>query len=363
MTVVIFIIVLAILILIHEFGHFIVAKKSGIRVDEFGLGFPPRITGKQIGETFYSINWLPFGGFVKIFGEDPSESDINTDNRESSFVYKSKWIQAAVIVAGVVFNWIFAALLLIIAFTSGVPAAADAFPDAAATNPRVVITYISADSPAEEAGFMLGDELVSLTSGETSVQITQSDEVSDHVSTRVGQAIEAVVNRSGDLETLSVVPKQDTIEERALIGIGMEQVADIKLPIHKAFVAGITSTWGLTKQTVSGLWGLIAGMFDGSTSIDQVSGPVGIATFVGAASREGLASLLFLMALISVNLAVINLFPFPALDGGRLLFIIIERIKGSPIRREVANNANLIGFFLLIGLLLVVTYHDIIKLF
>lgn len=374
MTVIIFIVILAVLILVHEWGHFYAAKRSGIRVDEFGLGFPPRIAGKRVGETLYSLNWLPFGGFVKIFGEDPSEEDILTADRDRSFFYQRKHIQAFVIVAGVICNWLLAVVLLSLAFMVGVPASTEAFPEAVATNQRVIVTQVFENTPAEIAGLSAGDEILRVVArnGQTSeIDPLESSEISDFVQNRAGEELEFYVKGAdGEEGVINVSPELvdalgenlDLEEGRAYIGIAMESVADIKLPVHRAVAEGFVGAYDLTIQTVKGLSALFIGIFDGTAKLEQVSGPVGIATFVGSASREGLGSLFFLVALISINLAVINLFPFPALDGGRLLFVIIEAIKGSPIKRSVANWANLIGFFLLIALLLVVTYHDIIKL-
>ena len=370
MIVIKIVIVLAILILVHEFGHFIVAKKSGIRVDEFGLGLPPRAWGKKFGETLYSLNWIPFGGFVKIFGEDPSEADVNTQDKERSFHYKPKYIQAAVIVAGVVFNYVFAILLMWFGFMGGMPGFVEDFPDAQVRDERVIIAYVLPESQAAEAELDLGATIVSLEAGGESVVVDEGSDVPDFVAAHQDEEITFNLSKGDRLFERSATPalveyenpQTGEVSERVAVGIELGEVGTVSLPPHKAFVTGFKVTWNLTKLTTIGLYDLIADAVRGEGSLDGVSGPVGIATAVDDASKEGFGSLLYFVAIISVSLAVLNLVPFPALDGGRLLFIIIESITGKPIKREVANTVNAIGFILIIALMIFITYHDIISL-
>ncbi|MDO8624009.1 MAG: site-2 protease family protein [bacterium] len=262
MTILVFIVVLVVLIVVHEFGHFVVAKLSGMRVDEFGLGYPPRaaILGR-VGETLLTLNWIPFGGFVKIHGEDAIEEE-GKDPR--AFSSKPRHIQAIVLVAGIAMNL----LLALIIFT----------------------------------GLLMTPH-----------------RISDH------------------------------------------EIAS-PLPLISALVKGAEVTWHVTAATAVGLAHFFAGVLTFSADLSQVTGPVGIAGAVGAAAQSGWQSLLSLTALISVNLALINLIPIPALDGGRLLFVIIEAIIRRPIKPIVAQTVNAAGFAFLILLMVVVTLHDVYKI-
>ncbi len=366
MTVIIFIIALAVLVFVHELGHFLVAKASGIRVDEFGLGFPPKIAGFKRGETTYTLNAIPFGGFVKIFGEDPNEESIKGPDSSRSFVNKPKWIQALVLVAGISFNIIFAWLLVSIAFMIGTLAPRDYVPGAQLTNVVTTITSISSGSPAEKAQLMSGDKFVELKSGKDDLTDITADNVKLFISDHKNQKVDITLKRANDTKTIEIVPVIGVIPdspEKAGIGIGLDDIGLLRLSFFKSFGEGARLTWYLTKSTAVGLKDFIAQIFVGKANFSQVTGPVGIAGLVGDAVKQGFSSLLLFVAFISINLAVINLIPFPALDGGRLLFVLIEKIKGSAINPKVANTMNAIGFGLLLLLMLVVTFHDIFKLF
>jgi len=377
MSIIIFIIILVILILAHEFGHFIVAKAVGMRVDEFGIGFPPKIKGwkRKKSETEYSLNWVPFGGFVRIFGEDGVRegSQSSTDegggsltSDERAFINKPKWAQASVIVAGVVFNVLFAWILISAGFMSGLPTPVGAAPTGAAVeNARLVITAISADSPALASGLKPGDSVVAITSTEGALQENVTPEtVSEFISTHGGEEIAVLYARGEERGTAFVTPQDGVLEGRPAIGITMDMIGILKLPFYQAFWEGAKTTISLTAFIAVGFWDLITGAITGNgPGLSSVTGPVGIVGLVGDASDFGFIYLLGFTAFISINLAIINLIPFPALDGGRLLFLIIETIKRSPIKPVVVNTANTIGFILLILLMVVVTFNDIVRLF
>ncbi|OGG92796.1 hypothetical protein A2609_03315 [Candidatus Kaiserbacteria bacterium RIFOXYD1_FULL_47_14] len=259
MNILIFIVVIVVLIIVHEFGHLVVAKLSGMRVDEFGLGYPPRaaVIGKIKG-TLFTLNWLPFGGFVKIFGEDSGE------NGAHSFTSRPRILQALVLIAGIAMNLIFALII----FT----------------------------------GLLMTPHWVS-----------------DH-----------------------------------------EIVAP--LPLASAFIKAAGVTYDITVATSIGLAHFFSSIFTFSADLSQVAGPVGIVGVIGSASTQGLGYLLYLVAIISINLALINLIPIPALDGGRLLFVIIESIIRRPIKASIAQSVNAVGFLFLVLLMVVVTVHDIFKI-
>lgn len=365
MSVITFLIILAVLVLVHEFGHFIVAKKSGIRVDEFGLGFPPKIFGKKFGSTLYTLNAIPFGGFVKIFGEDPHSEEIKEEDKSSSFFYKSKWIQSAVLVAGVTFNIIFAWLLISLGFMIGLPSPVEHTGFGEVSNIRLTITEVLTDSPAQKAGLQTGDVITSASSGKISYdgEDVTPENVSSLISGSSSKNIEIKYIRGDQPEKALLVEPTQNSEGRKIIGIAMDSIGVLKLPIHLSLLEGARTTWFLGKATAIGLGNFLWDSIRLKSDFSQVSGPIGIAGVVGEARVLGFVYLISLTALISINLAIINLLPLPALDGGRLLFILIEAIIRRPIKPEVVRLTNTVGFVLLIILMLVVTGHDIIKLF
>ena len=366
MSVIIFLIVLAILVLVHEFGHFFAAKRLGIRVDEFGLGFAPRMWGKKIGETIYSINWIPFGGFVRIFGETPNEENISGPNASRSFVNKPRWAQVIVLIAGVLMNILFAWLLFTIALSSGLTTGVSEENSEYIQNQRVIVTGVSADSPAMRAGIIPSDSISAIRSRGATTTVSSVEDIQTAVANSSGGVVAFDLVR-GDVEKkhlyLRVVPEQGLIEGKYAVGVSMDMVGEAKLPVYRAFVEGGRLTWAIFTSIFSHLFTLIVDAVNGHADVSGVSGPVGIAGLVGDASRLGFVYLMSFTAFISLNLAVLNLIPFPALDGGRILFVLIEAIMRKPIKPSIANTINAIGFGILILLMLVVTYRDIARLF
>lgn len=371
MSIIIFLIVLIVLILVHELGHFLVAKASGIRVDEFGLGFPPRIVGVKYGETLYSLNWIPFGGFVKIFGEDPNEDSIAGPSASRSLVNKPKWIQVLVLIAGISFNVIFAWLLISAGFMSGLPSSVGAYPNAHFTDAKVVITNVLAGSPAEKAHLKSGDAIVSMTTGvgadakvlNVGSGSTDVVAVQKFIADSADKPIKIEIAEGAVKSEIIATPIVGIIGGKAALGIGLDAVGTLRLPIHQALYQGAILTWDLTKSITVGLVTFLKNLVIAKADLAQVTGPIGIVGLVGDAANLGFIYLLSFTAFISINLAVINILPFPALDGGRILFVIIEAIKRSPIKPKVANAFNTVGFALLILLMLVITFHDILKIF
>ncbi|MDO8493680.1 MAG: M50 family metallopeptidase [bacterium] len=382
MTFLIFVIILAVLVLSHELGHFLVAKLFGIRVDEFGFGFPPKIFSRKYGETTYSLNLLPLGGFVKIFGEDPTHEvlDKNHVDFNRSLYHKPRYIQAAVIVAGVLFNLILGFAMLSGGFMAGLPVPAG-FTELGPKpeDSKLIITGILKDSPAELAGLKTGYNIVFLSTKDSSIQIMDPEKVSEFISINknkevfVGYKIPLESGLLADIglgpldfkpetKTISIVPKEGIISGRAGIGISMDLVGILKLPFFQALYAGATGAYYLFTNTLSGLYQFVAGLFSGESVGMSVSGPVGLVGVVGSAAHFGLAYLLALTALISINLAVLNLVPFPALDGGRLFLILVESVIRKPLDPKIVNTLNVGGFVILLCLMIFVTYGDIVKL-
>lgn len=366
MSILLFIIILVALVLVHEFGHFIVAKRAGIRVDEFGIGFPPKLWSIKRRETEYSVNALPLGGFVKIFGENPDDESLSGPEKARSFVSKSKIVQSAVLLAGIAMNIVFAWPLLSAAYMIGIPSARDDAPAGAEVRDiSLLVTQVLSDSPAEEAGLKQGDKILSLSSEAMIVESPEPDDFIDFAQSHEGQKIEMIVARGEDTLTFSVIPERGVIDElpnSPAIGVAIDEIGVARLSFIPAVIEGAKFTAILTKETAVGLAGFFADIFRGTPDFSEVAGPVGIAGIVHDASALGISSLLMLSAIISISLGLINLLPIPALDGGRFLFLLIEVIKGSPIQPKIANALHGIFFALLILLILIVTYNDILRL-
>lgn len=364
MSIIIFLIILLVLVIAHEFGHFIVAKKSGIRVDEFAFGFPPKIFSKKIGETEYVLNALPIGGYVKIYGEDPSQ--IEEKDAARSFPHKPRYLQSAVVLAGITANIIVAWILFSMMLMIGMRTSIGANSYGTLKDVQVTITQVLPESPALIAGLKAGDELRDLTDIESAEKLVvkNPEEVTHFVGARGERKIQFSVSRKGELLNFIAVPKLGIkASGDPAIGIAMEEAGMLKLPVHLALLEGAVKTYDYTVSTATGIAEFIFNAATGNGSMKDVSGPVGIVGAVGDAAALGFVHVLFFAALISINLAIINLIPFPALDGGRFLFILIEAVTRKPLPVKVTNWANTIGFVLLMLLMVVVTYHDIAKFF
>ncbi len=361
MSILIFIFILVVLIVGHEFGHFVVAKLSGMRVPEFGIGFPPKLWGKKIGDTEYTINALPFGGFVKIVGEDSNEHSADP----AAFSNRPKILQAATLVAGPFSNIILAFLFSTIAFMAGVPAVLESSENTEhLENPRVLIVEVLQKSPAAEAGLKAGDHVLSISTEGTTHEITGPEEISSLVG-GVTSSVTLAVLRGSEKLTFEITPESGIVKdapERTAIGVASALVGTMRLPFFEAVGRGFTDTVENAQKVFFGLIALIASAATLTADVSSVSGPVGIASIAGEAFSFGWGSVFAFAAIISINLGVLNLLPFPALDGGRLLFVAIETVIRKPIHHTVANTLNLVGFALLILLMLAVTAQDIVKL-
>jgi regulator of sigma E protease len=370
MTAITLIIILGVLIFVHELGHFLMAKKAGIRVDEFALGFPPKILSKKIGETEYCLNLIPLGGYVKIYGEDgePDETNGEVVPKNKIFSNKPAWIKILVLGAGVLGNFIFAWFIFSLGFMNGLPSSnAGVFEDRI-QNRRIIISEVLKDSPAYIAGLKEGDEIVAESfqnetennSSAISIEKIKNDVANSKGEKKIKIAIKRETNKTTENLTLEILPKIEKGAPKPVLGIGMVEVGTLKLPFYLAPIAGMKASINMTKETFVGIFNLIKDGILGKADWSQVSGPVGIAGMIGNA--QNFSSLLVLIALISINLAVINLIPIPALDGGRILFVLIESIIRRPIKPSISRAVNATGFVLLMILMLVVTFKDILKL-
>ena len=397
-TILVFLLILSLLVLIHEAGHFFVAKKFGIKVEEFGFGFPPRIFGKKIGETLYSINLLPIGGFVKLYGEDEAgggriaTSDKRPHFAEASrgrqaigkdsnraFFAKSAWQRATVIIAGVVMNAVLAAIIFYIflgisGFKTELPLLSDyKFLGVNQTNvSEVVISAIAKNSPAEKAGLKAPTKVIAVNGQ----KITDSKQFIDIVTLNKGKEIEIAWSslQTQDIHKTKVTPRTIIPKNEGALGVGLfslsSAVLNYETPIQKIF-SGIIHPVNLMSYNLNVMGNLIRVSFEKKTTepLSQgVSGPVGIASLTGSILeienvREKILGILNLAGILSISLAFFNVLPIPALDGGRLFFILIEAVTGRKVNQRIESLAHSLGMALLLGLMLLITFKDIGKLF
>lgn len=336
LTFLIVIIGLSLLILGHEAGHFLVAKMFGMKIDEFGIGFPPRIKAWQKGETAYSINWLPFGGFVKIAGEDGGgQTVLEPQDKKRYFFAQNAWRRAAVIAAGVIMNFVFGWLLISAVYMAGTP-------------PILAIREVAPNSPAAAAGIKAGDLLKDFKTGNDFINF---------IGSHPQDAARFTVIRGGEEMQFAIVPQSRNGTPR--IGVALEEGGAPRMPALSALGQGFMASLQICRLTVTAFYELIKNLILHASLLEGVVGPVGIFSVANETSGFGLAYLFEMLALISLNLAVINLVPFPALDGGRLFLILVEKIKGSPISKKVEGAINSVGFAFLILLMALVTVRDV----
>lgn len=363
MGIVLFIVILAVLIIVHEYGHFIVAKKGGVRVDEFGLGYPPRAAKLFTRKgTDFTLNWLPFGGFVKIFGENPDDESLSGEDKNRAFVNKSRILQAGVLFAGPFMNFLFAWLVILTTLFVGLPTAIDEkMSPEDISNKSTLITDIVSNSPANIAGLLPGDTVLEVDLGDKKFPNINTENLHKLVLDNPNANFSIIYKRGEDTNTVILKPKTESSGE-ILLGVGLTEYGIYKPSFWRAIPDSFKFTGVMIANITLALVHLVTGIFSGGADVSNLTGPIGIVGLVGNASREGLVYLLSFTALISINLGIINLIPFPALDGGRLLFLLIEKIKGGKVNYKIFNIFNMVGFSLLIILMLVVSYHDILKI-
>lgn len=372
LTIIIFLIVLSVLVLAHEWGHFMTARKFGVKAEEFGLGFPPRALGfyknnlgqwkyvfggKEVTDcpkTVYSLNWLPLGGFVKIKGENGEG-----ENEPDSFASRPVWQRAIMLSAGVVMNIILAMALIIAGFMVGLPQALDSSIDARAqvSDRKIQIVQVIKGSPAEQADLKIGDTIISIDNN----KFLNFEELQNYVNSKIGLELNYKIERGQDSIDKKIAPVLMPETDKGGVGVALSETGIVRYPWYLAAWEGFKTTFILIWVIILAFYELIKGLIVGQGVSVDLAGPVGIATITGQVARLGFVYLMQFTALLSINLAVINFFPFPALDGGRFLFLIIEKIKRKPVRREIENVIHNIGFALLMILVLVVTFRDVAK--
>jgi len=348
------------LLVCHEFGHFIIAKRFGVKVEEFGIGYPPRLFGKRFGETLYSLNLLPFGAFVRIPGEDGSEKSLE-DPR--SFMRQSVWKRMLILLGGVVSFWIMSAVLLSFAFAMGTPQAIS--DDEIVSGPaKVQVLAVAPNSPAQEAGLRSGDAILQMSVFDIQFPITKVKDIQEFTETYKGQQVALTIERGNDVFNVSLTPRAEHPSDEGSIGITLARTAQKSYPWWQAPLKGIEATINITGAVIVGWAKVIANLVSGQGLPKGVQfvGPVGIGSMVAQAAQAGFSYFLQFMAMISIYLAVFNILPIPSLDGGKLVFLTIEKIKGKPVSPKIEQGITVAVFGTLIILMIIVTAKDISRL-
>lgn len=359
LTFIVFLVVISLLVLVHEFGHFWAAKRAGMRVEEFGIGFPPRLAKWRRGGTLYSIGSIPFGGFVRIYGEDGSHRA-----EPGSFGHGTFLQRLAVIIAGVVMNFLLAAFLLTLGNILGLRVGIfDDTTAARATDIRIQVLQVSPDSPAERGGVLALDQILGFREDGMLIPISSAESVQEYAWAHAGTPVTMVVRRGKHDVDLPLALRSPSGPGEAPIGISLAPTGVIRFPWYESLWRGLVMAGNLFVATLGGFWFVLKGLVTGAGVGTEISGPVGIATLTGQAARIGFNYLVQFVALISVNLAVLNILPFPALDGGRAALLIVEKLRRKPLARRIEEGINAAGFAVLIALMVAVTVKDIVKYF
>ena len=350
-TVVATVAVLGVLIFVHELGHFLTAKLLGVKVEIFSLGFPPKLISKQVGETDYRISVVPLGGYVKLLGENPND-EVPPELMHRSFLHRPLWQRAAVVLAGPAFNFIFAFLALFAVFaTTGLPYV------------PTDVGRIIQDSPAERAGLKTGDLIVAVDG----TPVKRWEELSSQIRQHGGQTLDLAVKRDGRELDIKVTPERRESENlfgqkimAYQIGVASSErlVSEHVGPVQ-ALGEGMSYSLRIAALTLQSIYKLITR----EISVDTLGGPIMIAQVAGKQAEMGLSYLINFMAVLSVNLTLLNLLPIPVLDGGHLLFLFLEAVRGKPLAVKHREMAQAVGMMLILTLMVFVFYHDIMRLF
>lgn len=360
-TIILFIVVLGVLVLVHEIGHFVLSRLFGVGVEEFGIGFPPRVWFKKIGQTEYSLNAIPVGGFVRVKGIAGDERLQEKESQDAdSFAVQPFWKRFLILFAGIAMNVVLGFVFFTVTFWIGIRSAV---PDNyTGTDARLSVTYIEAQGPADTGGITLDDTILSVDGQEVHGIDTFRSYVQAHANTPVTVRVE----RDAQERDIEVTPAEVTVQGEKVVGIGVGLVSTAV--VHDSFIQGIQdgihTTWNALAAIVLGFWDLLRHLVLRDQSVaDQLSGPVGIAVMTRQFAQEGLAQLFQFCAVLSLNLAVFNLLPFPMLDGGRIFFLLIELVRRKPASHEFEARVHQVGFLLLFLLLIFVTIKDVVHLF
>jgi len=373
---------LGIVVFFHELGHFILAKFFKIRVEEFGVGYPPRVCGfirsskekfrfkffwrrkeplEAKTKTIYSLNLIPFGGFNKLKGELGEKSNNDSD----SFFTQVWWKKALVAAGGILMNIFFAFFVFAFCYFIGLPQDIEQINGGKIIRSvGIQIGMVMPDSPADQAGLKIGDIILNLDGQE----FKQVEEIQNYIKTKLNQPLEMKVKRQKEIinQVINVVPGEqvfnDIKDSRGVIGIALSQTVIVSYPWHQSIVLGVKTTISLTGRLFNGLWLILKNLVVHQQMVGQLLGPVGITTMASDMARVGFIYFLQFIGLLSVAIGVCQLIPFPALDGSRIVFSIIEGVKGKPINSKIELISINIGFYLLLLLLLFITVKEVFNL-
>lgn len=346
-----FVVVLGVLVFFHELGHFLVARLCGVGVEVFSLGFGPRLVGKTVGRTDYRISGIPLGGFVKMVGEEP-DAEIEPEDIPLSFTHKSVYKRIIIVAAGPLFNLILAVLIFFgIFLVSG------------AYELEPVVGSVNEETPAQAAGLEEGDRIIAIAG----LPIATWDEMAAAIMKSEGKTLVITFRRGEEERTVNVTPRTTAMKnlfgeetDRYVIGIASAGVVHQReMTLGQAFVESFVKTYEITRLTVLSIVKLIQGV----VSTKTLGGPIMIAQMAGEQAREGTTNLVFFIALLSINLGILNFLPIPVLDGGHLVFFFIEAVTGKPVNRRVREVAQQAGIFVLLMLMIFVFYNDISRIF
>jgi regulator of sigma E protease len=358
LTAIVFFIILSLLVFVHELGHYTVARIIGVHVEEFGFGLPPRIWGKKIGKTIYSVNWLPIGGFVRLAGEDEAElihRKSKIKNPQSYFWARTKKERVAILLAGVFMNLILAYGITTFLLTQGVYE----------TSGRVHIEAIFPGSPAEEGGLMEGDVLLAIASSEDPQNPHTLAVPSDLITfthAHAGQNVVLTVTRDSRALSIHLVPRTVVPKGEGPMGVA---ISDLELKTYSWTEAPFVAVRIIAERAYQMVVGIVSVIWKAlqlqSPGMD-VAGPIGIAQVTGQAVRFGFKAVLEFMSILSLNLAILNVLPIPALDGGRVVFVFIEKVVGRRVRPAFEQSAHQVGMIILLFLVLLISINDILRL-
>src|SRR3989339_2031798 len=357
MQIVVFVLMLSILVLVHEFGHFIMARLFKMRVEEFGIGLPPRakklFTNKG---TLFSLNWLPIGGFVRLFGEDMN--DPAQASSPEAFFNKPIWQRAGVLTAGVIMNFVLGVFAFGIVYTYlGIPTKTD----------KVIVVEVGKNTPAEAAGIMVDSQIKKITLENKEVYFSGVNGFIQQIDPLKGKEIDLTfMTKEGKEKTVKVVPRIAPPQGEGALGVALSDVEMKMYPVwqrpFRGMVVGISEAWAWGKEITVSLGKLLWGIVTGKGVPKDVAGPIGIYQVSKQVYKVGWIATLQFMAILSINLAILNIMPFPALDGGRLFFLGIEKIIGKRLKNRFEGYVHAVGMYFLIGLMVLVTVRDVIKL-
>lgn len=392
LTLVVFLLVLGILVLVHELGHFAVAKWTGMQVDEFGIGFPPRLFKYKRGDTLYCINAIPFGGYVKISGETEefsqdkqggekevlretvkeakqTKEERSQEANSRTFNAKPVWARILVVIAGVTMNLLFAFLALVIAYSVGFYAISqdvEKVPGAVVTKGQVMIVGTLVDSPAAKAGIQEGDIIRKITdpTNKEEQKIQSIEDLQNFSRTHKAEGsseLNLEIDRNGDVinKTVSLSGESD-----APLGVEIQSLNMVRLPIWRAPEVAVKDMWFVVELTGKTLKEFGQKLFTTGQIDENVSGPIGVYHATSIALKQGTASVIFLTIMLSINLALLNILPIPALDGGKLVFLTVEGVfRRRVVAVKVENILTIVGYCLLLALIVAITIKDVIRFF